>query len=203
MRFLSALVRASLATPVLSLPLSPRQGEEPLCMTAPEMDEIIEAYRLIIAEYTEEVAAKYLSKDFVDISQSINAFIHQPLDGPTFPTKEVFMEVQSWNQHFPIEILSVDARDCDAVALQWVASFGEANLPSKGITIMKMVVEEGMWKILSIEVEFNALTWLLNMGGSYTWEGKTWTPQNPDPSLLGESPEAVVDEVEAEFELEG
>ena len=49
---------------------------------------------------------------------------------------------------------------------------------------MKTVFEDGIWKILEIVVEFNALTWLLNMGGSYEWEGVTYTPTSPDPAIL-------------------
>jgi hypothetical protein len=154
------------------------------CMTTKEMEEMVEIYRQIIAEYTPELGEKYIAEDFVDISDTINTFIHLPLGGPTFPNKTDFLEVQSWNQHFPVEILSVDAHQCNTVALQWKASFGEANLPSKGLTIMKTVWEGGMWKISEIVVEFNALTWLLNMGGSYIWEEKTYSPKSPDPAIL-------------------
>ena len=161
-----------------------RQATAPRCMSAAETEEMIEVYRKIIAEYTEPLGEKYISKDFVDFSDSINTFIHLPLGGPSFPDRANFLDVQSWNMHFPIEILSVDAVQCNTVALQWVASFGDANLPSKGITIMKTVFEDGIWKISKIDVEFNALTWLLNMGGSYEWEGSTWTPTSPDPAIL-------------------
>lgn len=164
-------------------------------MTSDEKDFMVEIYRQSIAEFTEELGEKYISKDFVDISDSINTFTHKPLGGPTFPSKEVFLESQLYGPHFPIEILTVDAHDCNTVALQWVASFGAANLPSKGITILKTVWEDDTWKILSIEVEFNALTWLLNMGGSYTWEGKTFTAENPDPALV---PQLEEDEDDAE-----
>jgi len=159
-----------------------RQSE---CMNAAETKEIVEIYRKIIAEYTEPLGEKYIAKDFVDLSDSINTFIHLPLGGPTFPDRATFLDVQSWNMHFPMDILSVDAVQCNTVALQWVSVFGEAKLPSKGLTIMKTVKEDGIWKILEIVVEFNALTWLLNMGGSYEWEGETWTAARPDPAILG------------------
>lgn len=144
-------------------------------MTRAEAMEMVEVYRKLIAEYTPELGDKYASKDFIDVSDSINTFIHQPLGGPTFPTKEVFLEVQEVNPKFPVEIISVNAIDCDVIALIWKASFGEANLPSRGITIVTTTKEAGYWQIKRIDVEFNALTWLLNMGGSYTWEDKTYT----------------------------
>ncbi|KAK0650017.1 hypothetical protein B0T16DRAFT_428523 [Cercophora newfieldiana] len=150
----------------LALPsIFQRQTEK--CMTAAETTEIVEIYRKLIAEYTEALGEKYVAKDFVDLSDSINTFIHLPLGGPTFPDRATFLDVQSWNMHFPMKILSVDAVQCNTVALQWVSQFGEANLPSKGLTIMKTIFEDGIWKVLEIVVEFNALTWLLNMGGSY------------------------------------
>jgi hypothetical protein len=181
--FSAALLgRSALAMPLFLPSIFSRQA--PKCMTPEEAEFMIDIYRQQIAEYTDELGETYISKDFVDISDSINTFIHLPLGGPTFPDKATFLEVQSWNMHFPVEILSVDAIVCNTVALQWKASFGEANLPSKGITILKTVWEDKMWKILSIEVEFNALTWLLNMGGSYTWEGITFSPENIDPAIL-------------------
>jgi hypothetical protein len=187
MRFITVASVAALGSSslVASFPLSSLFARQtPNCMTAEETKFMVEIYRQQIAEYTDELGEKYISKDFVDISDSINTFIHLPLGGPTFPDKKTFLEIQSWNEHFPVEILSVDAVQCNTVALQWKAAFGAAKLPSKGITILKTVWEDKMWKILSIEVEFNALTWLLNMGGSYSWEGETWTPESPDPAIL-------------------
>ncbi len=184
---LSSLLLASSAAGLvqsLALPSIFHRQSTPRCMTAKETEEMVEIYRKLIAEYTEELGEKYVAKDFVDVSDSINTFIHLPLGGPTFPDRATFLEVQSWNQHFPIEILSVDAVQCNTVALQWVGAFGEANLPSKGITIFKTLVEDGIWKINEIFVEFNALTWLLNMGGSYEWEDVTYTPKSPDPAIL-------------------
>ncbi|KAK0614743.1 hypothetical protein B0T14DRAFT_499947 [Immersiella caudata] len=156
------------------------------CMTAAETTEMVEIYRKLIAEYTEELGEKYVHADFVDYSDSINTFIHLPLGGPSFPDRATFLDVQSWNMHFPMKILSVDAVQCNTVALQWQSQFGDANLPSKGLTIMKTLynAEAGHWQVQEIIVEFNALTWLLNMGGSYEWEGETWTPERPDPSIL-------------------
>jgi hypothetical protein len=186
MRTSFILSTAAAISSVLALPLVPRSD----CMTAAEAKFMVDIYAKLIADYTAADGEKYTSKDFVDTSDSINTFIHQPLGGPTFPTKAVFLEVQLQNPPFPVEILSVDAVTCDTIGLQWKASFGAAMLPSKGITILKTVKEDGMWKIKSIDVEFNALTWLLDMGGSYTWEDKTFTPESPDPGLTSKAPMA-------------
>jgi hypothetical protein len=149
--------------------------QQKVCLTRDEAMQMVEVYRKLIAEYTAELGDKYTSTDFVDVSDSINTFIHQPLGGPTFPNKEVFMDVQDVNPKFPVEIVSVNAVDCDVIALIWRASFGEANLPSRGVTIVTTTKAAGYWQIKRIDVEFNALTWLLNMGGSYNWEDKTYT----------------------------
>jgi hypothetical protein len=186
----SFLLAATLVGSALAAPLATRQmsGSAPKCMTREEADFIVKVYERLIAAYEPADGEKYTSSDFVDTSDSINTFIHMPLGGPTFPTKAVFLEVQLSNPPFPVEIISTDAVDCAAIALQWKATFGAAQLPSKGITVIKTKFEDNMWKIRSIDVEFNALTWLLNMGGSYTWEGKTWTPDNIDPTLTGKEP---------------
>ena len=179
---LLALGAVSLAAPLPDSNLSAPSDAK--CMTREEADFIIDVYRKIIGDFEPELLQKYISDAFFDTSDSINTFIHKPLGGPTFPTKAIFIQKQEVGAHFSIDILSVDAVTCDTVALQWKSTFGAANLPSKGLTIMKMGFEDAVWKIRSIEVEFNALTWLLNMGGSYTWEGVTYTPDNVDPGLL-------------------
>jgi hypothetical protein len=183
MRPFSILSFGLLAGIAAAAPTSAVRKGKADCMTADEAKFMVEIYRRLIAEYKPEEGEKYTTKDFVDVSDSINTFIHRPLGGPTFPTKAVFLEVQLQNPPFPINILSVDAVTCDTIALQWTASFGAAMLPSKGLTIMKLAKEDSIWKIKKIDVEFNALTWLLNMGGSYSWEDETYTPEKPDPGL--------------------
>ena len=142
-----------------------------VCMTRDEAKDIVDIYQRLIANYTASDCDKFCADSFVDNSDSINSFLNQPLGGPTFATKEIFMEAQQYNPPFPVVIESIDAVDCDVIALQWHATFGEANQPSKGITILKTTKEKGYWQIREIDVEFNSLTWLLDMGGSYVWDG--------------------------------
>lgn len=156
---------------------------------------MVDAYRRLIAEYTTEDGEKYCSSDFVDRSDSINVFLGKELGEATFPTKEIFMEkvcghvspplnrhnmtdmaVQQLNAPgFPLEVDHIDMVGCDAIALRWHATFGAANLPSRGISILNLTNREGWWQIKSMDVEFNNMIWLLNMGGSYIWEGQTVT----------------------------
>jgi hypothetical protein len=193
---LSALTITALAGSAVAFPTfgSLFKRQEQACMTEAEATEIVDIYRRLIAEYTPEIGEKYCSSDFVDRSDSINVFLGKELGEATFPTKEIFMEkvcddvralnrpnmtdiaVQQLNAPgFPLEVDGVDLIGCDAIALRWHATFGAANLPSRGISILGMTNREGWWQIKSMDVEFNNMIWLLNMGGSYTWEGKTVT----------------------------
>ncbi|CAK7214295.1 hypothetical protein SCUCBS95973_002093 [Sporothrix curviconia] len=141
------------------------------CMSADNAKQIVGVYQQLIANYTDPVCEKYCADSFVDNSDSINSFLLQPLGGPTFATKKIFMDAQALNPPFPLVVDSIDAVDCDVIALRWHATFGDAMKPSKGITILKNTFEKGWWQISEIDVEFNSLTWLLDMGGNYTWTG--------------------------------
>ncbi|CCC11648.1 hypothetical protein SMACR_04630 [Sordaria macrospora] len=165
----AAFASSALAIPSLASAIAPRQ--ESACLTRAEAKDIVDIYVQLIANYTDEVCAKYCASDFVDRSDSINTFIFTPLGEPTFATKEIFMAAQNANPPFPVVVDSIDAVDCEAVALRWHATFGAANLPSKGITIIGTTKREGYAQIKSLDLEFNSLIWLLNMGGNYTWEG--------------------------------
>ncbi|KAK3398076.1 hypothetical protein B0T20DRAFT_240464 [Sordaria brevicollis] len=168
MRF-SVLANVAFASSALAAAVATRQ--EGACLTREEAKQMVDVYVQLIANYTDEVCAKYCASDFVDRSDSINTFIFTPLGEPTFATKEIFMAAQNANPPFPVVVDSVDAVDCEAIALRWHATFGAANLPSKGITIIGTTKREGYAQIKSLDVEFNSLIWLLNMGGSYVWEG--------------------------------
>lgn len=177
MIFSTVFAAAVLATSALAAPMEAR--DDPVCLTRDEAKDMVEVYRGLIANYTDEACEKYCSDDFADYSDSINTFLNQPLGGPTFGTKEIFMEAQAQNPPFPLTVDSIDAVDCDVIALRWHATFGEAQLPNKGITILQLTKASGSWQIKLIDTEFNALTWLRDMGGEYTWEGKTYGPEAP------------------------
>jgi len=156
---------------VLASPMGQPRAETATCMSRTDATNIVEIYRKLIAEYTDDLANKYCSDDFKDVSDSINTFLHNPFGQPTFPTKKDFIAAQEYNPPFPLVVQSVDAVDCTAIALQWSATFGDAQKPSKGITILKTTNQAGWWQIKEIDVEFNSLTWLQDMGGSYVWDG--------------------------------
>jgi len=169
----SLLAAAAFASSALALPsLSTLLGrQDAKCLTRDEAKATVEIYRKLISEYTDEVCAKYCADEFVDRSDSINTFIFRPLGEPTFATKKIFMEAQATNPAFPVVIDSIDAVDCESIALRWHSTFGAAQKPSRGITIIGTTKRLGYPQITSLDVEFNSLVWLLNMGGSYVWEG--------------------------------
>ncbi|AEO70124.1 2444bff2-9d9f-4de3-a499-3ec3abd3fd84 [Thermothielavioides terrestris] len=165
----SAFASSAVAFPSIGSLFSPRQDKD--CITRDEAKQIVDIYASLIANYTPSVCEKYCADDFVDRSDSINTFIFQPLGQPTFATKQIFMDAQLSNPAFPLVVDSIDAVDCESIALRWHATFGVANEPSRGITILGTTKAAGWWQIKSIDVEFNSLIWLLDMGGNYTWEG--------------------------------
>ncbi len=170
MRFSALLIATgALVAPVLASPLAANSTKA--CMTQQDAKDTVEVYRRLIAEYTDADCAKYCADNFVDNSDSINTFLNQPLGAATFGTKKIFMDAQSLNPPFPLIVDSIDAVDCDVIGLRWHATFGDAMKPSKGITILKNTKEKGWWQISEIDVEFNRLMWLLDMGGNYTWTG--------------------------------
>lgn len=172
MRFslaVAAFAGTAVAFPSLSIPswLSRRAD----CLTEAEAKDIVDLYVRLIANYKDEDCEKYCADNFVDRSDSINTFIFRPLGEPTFATKKIFMEAQGSNPPFPVVVDGIDAVGCKNIGLRWHATFGAANLPSKGITLIGTTKEKGYWQINSLDLEFNSLIWLLNMGGNYTWEG--------------------------------
>lgn len=176
MLFSALLTAASLASSALALPSVTERQTATACLTKPEGTALVGIYQQLIANYTDALAAQYCSEDFADYSDSINTFLNQPLGGPTFATKQIFMDAQALNPPFPLIVDSIDAVDCTIITLRWHATFGEAMKPSKGITVLELTKATGVWQIKLIDTEFNALTWLLDMGGSYNWEGSTYTP---------------------------
>lgn len=168
---LTALAAATLASPT-----HPTRQTATTCLTKPEATHLVSVYAKLINNYTDADCTQYCAESFVDISDSINTFLNQPLGGPTFATKAIFMAAQNLNPPFPLVVDSIDAVDCQMIALRWHATFGEAGKPSKGITVLELTRVSGSWQIGVIDTEFNALAWLLDMGGSYLWEGSLYTP---------------------------
>ncbi|KAK0632049.1 hypothetical protein B0T14DRAFT_415458 [Immersiella caudata] len=175
MRFslaVAAFAGSAMAIPSLSsLSLPSFLSRRADCLTEAEAKEIVDIYVRLIANYKDEDCEKYCADSFVDRSDSINTFIFRPLGEPTFATKKIFMDAQGSNPPFPVVVDSIDAVACKSIGMKWHATFGAANKPARGITLIGVTKEKGWWQISSLDLEFNSLIWLLNMGGNYTWEG--------------------------------
>ena len=148
-----SLLTIAFATSALALPsLNSLLGRaDTKCLTRDEAKSTVEIYRQLIANYTDEVCEKYCADEFVDRSDSINTFIFRPLGEPTFATKKIFMEAQATNPAFPVVIDTIDAVDCEAIALTWHATFGAAMKPSKGITITNATATRNSLRMRSEE----------------------------------------------------
>jgi hypothetical protein len=62
---------------------------------------------------------------------------------------------------------------CNEIALIWQTSFGAVGDTVRGIAVLgtKYNYTQLQWQISSIDVEFNTLAFLLDIGGSYTLPG--------------------------------
>ncbi|KAK4168484.1 hypothetical protein QBC43DRAFT_376098 [Cladorrhinum sp. PSN259] len=150
------------------------RDSRPTCLWKSDVDALVDAYVRMITKWNDEDAV-YLASDFVDRSDSINQLAGIPLGQPTFPTKDAFIEHQhDQPDNLPINITHSSPTSCTEITLIWTAKFGVAQKQVRGITILGAVRDEsdGKWKIKSIDVEFNNIAYLLNIGGSVLFPGQ-------------------------------
>ncbi|KAK3998082.1 hypothetical protein QBC44DRAFT_313844 [Cladorrhinum sp. PSN332] len=142
------------------------------CLRHSDVDTLVDAYVRMITKWN-DADAVYLASDFIDSSDSINQLAGIPLGTPTFPSKAAFIEHQHVQpDNLPITITYKSPTDCGEIALIWAVKFGKAQIQVRGITILGAVKEGGDWKIKSIDVEFNNIAYLLNIGGSFLFPGQ-------------------------------
>ncbi|KAK3498488.1 hypothetical protein B0T13DRAFT_511646 [Neurospora crassa] len=149
----AAFASSALSVPSLASAIAPRQ--KGACLTRAEAKDIVDIYVQLIANYTDGHQHLYLHAS----------------RGTDLCNRGDLMSAQNANPPFPVVVDSIDAIDCEAVALHWHTTFGAANLPSKGIKVTGTAKREGYEQINSLDVEFDGLIWLLNMSGNYIWEG--------------------------------
>ncbi|TPX10068.1 uncharacterized protein E0L32_001265 [Thyridium curvatum] len=140
------------------------------CLSPSDADSLVKVYRDLIAAYDPAVADKYLADNFIEYSDSINILAGMPLGSPTFPSKDVFKQVQSVNPPFPLAVEKVTGVACNTISLIWSGAFGQAAKSVRGITVITAAKKDGAkgcWKISRLDVEFNSIAWLEDEGGSY------------------------------------
>lgn len=168
MRFLDLVLLASTA---LGTSLAPRGGGHcaPLEPNSATVITLVNDYAQLIGNYTPALGQRFLSDTgFNDTSDSINALASLPLGSTTFASKAAFLANQASQAKIPLVVTSVNAVTCDTVVLRWTQTFGEADLPAAGISILGFVCEGGEWKLKTLYTEFNSLVYFQDVGGSCT-----------------------------------
>ncbi|KAK4240096.1 hypothetical protein C8A03DRAFT_31842 [Achaetomium macrosporum] len=142
------------------------------CLHQNDVDILVDAYVRMISHWNDD-DAKYLTDDFIDTSDSINILAGIPLGSPTFSSKQAFIDHQHTQpDNLPLVITHKSPYSCTEMAVIWQATFGVAQKQVRGISIAEATKENGFWQIKRIDVEFNSLAYLLDMGGSYKMPGQ-------------------------------
>ena len=117
----------------------PGQGAQ--CLTKAEGEEAADVFRLLIQEYSDELALEWLTEDFVDWSSSVNGIINgggdtpKPLDQPTFASRQEFMDGQGSQPEIPFETLGVWV-GCDFASMRWTTSDSAAGQETKAAELV-------------------------------------------------------------------
>jgi len=142
------------------------------CLHPDDVETLVAAYVRILSNWNDD-DAKYLADNFVDTSDSINILAGIPLGSPTFPTKEAFIEHQHTQpDNLPLVITHKSPYSCDEIALVWQATFGAAQKQVRGLTVVGATKDKGYWQIKTIDVEFDSIAYLLDIGGTFTLPGQ-------------------------------
>lgn len=168
MRFfaLALLIPAALGT---SIPSGNDKHCAPLEINPAVVDTLANDYAQLIGNYTPALGQSFLSDTgFTDTSDSINVLAKITLGSTTFDSKAAFMASQATQPKVPLVVKSINAVTCDTVVLRWTQTFGQADLPIAGISILVFVCEVGEWKLKTLYTEFNSLVYIEDAGGSCT-----------------------------------
>ncbi|KAL2172357.1 hypothetical protein VTG60DRAFT_6196 [Thermothelomyces hinnuleus] len=141
------------------------------CLRPDDVDTLVDAYVRMLSSWN-DTHAEYLADDFVDTSDSINILAGIPLGSPTFLGRAAFIDHQHTQpDNLPLEVTHKSPISCDEIALIWQATFGFAEAQVRGLTILGATRDAGYWQIATVDVEFNSLAYLLDIGGSYSLPG--------------------------------
>ncbi|ROV93834.1 hypothetical protein VMCG_08772 [Cytospora schulzeri] len=127
---------------------------------------LVNNYAEVVGNYSDALASSFLAEGFTDVSSSINAIAGLPLENATFPSKQAFMASQETQPKIPLVVTGTYAVTQDTVVIRYTQTFGAANLPVAGISILEFVCEDGQWKLKTIWTEFNSLVYFGDIGGS-------------------------------------
>lgn len=57
---------------------------------------------------------------------------------------------------------------CDTIVIRWTQQFGQANQLVAGISVLVLECNGGKWQLKTLFVEFNSLSYFLDIGGTIT-----------------------------------
>jgi hypothetical protein len=187
MRFFGALTTLALAASataaaVGTASITRRDGsvvsvrsEPKKCLCQSDVDELTNAYTSMLGHWEDKWADYLNDESFVDWSDSINLLAKLEPGFPIFPNKAAFLAHQATNPdnlpNFKIEKLG--PWNCDSISFVWSTTFsfvpGGVPKPVRGVTILGATKGEEHWVIKTLDVEFNNIQFLKNIGGSVTY----------------------------------
>jgi hypothetical protein len=176
MRFFETLALAALAGSAAASPAVVVRSEDKTpapkkeCLCQADVDVVVKHYQEMLTLWKPEYAA-YLDETFYDHSESINNIAGLPYGTVIFPVKAAFVGYQSTTPDLiPVKIDKVGPFNCNEISFIWSANFTKVpgGTPNgvRGITQLDTTKKDGKWLIKSIEVEFNNINYLKNLGGS-------------------------------------
>jgi hypothetical protein len=149
-----------------------RRGDAKKCLCKSDVDVLVGKYKSILNAWKPEYADYIANEGFYDFSQSINTIAGLPDGFAIFPNKTAFVGYESTTpDNIPLTVEKVGPWNCNQIALIWNAKFAKAPVDPnnvRGITILGAKYEDAVWKIGSIDVEFDSIKYNKNLGGSTT-----------------------------------
>lgn len=175
-----ATVATLLTAAVCAIPPSPPfpdrrgSGSSNACSRALEhnpntVDLLVGAYAQLIGNYSDDLGESFLADNFTDTSASINFLAGNDLSAVTFPSKAAFMVSQESQPKIPLVPSSINAVTHDTIVIRWTQTFGQANEPVAGISILSFACQDHVWKLAKLYTEFNSAVYVEDIGGSCSY----------------------------------
>lgn len=147
------------------------------CLTDASALRVANNFRESIANYSEALALRIFTEDFLDYSDGVNELMNggcpngpKTLGSPTFSSLAEFIAAQGTQPPIPFEILNV-WHNCETVTMRWRSSqpgFVEPAQLVTGIIVLETRYagkkKEEPFLIKTVYSEFNSGAWLYDLG---------------------------------------
>lgn len=140
----AALSTSAFALPSLGLHLLGHPSYKPnMCISPKDVNVTADIFRILIQDYSAQLALDALTEDFVDYASGVNIIMNRgngvpkDLTAPTFATRAAFMAGQGSQPKIPFEMLGVWG-GCRHVSLRWLtrrSANGQKNEQSKIVSL--------------------------------------------------------------------